>query len=236
MSKKIRKVDYSVDSFKKKESSRATHGLSSHALYYVWLAIKSRCEVATSKQFKDYGGRGIKLCKEWQDVSSFFEWSINNGYQKGKELDRVETNGNYEPSNCRWTSHFQNQRNRRTTILYEYQGQKKSMAEWSATLDIPYTKLNYYVNIKKMPFELAVKNNCNFKKVRNTEQDVKNGASVRYVIKECGLKQSSIVNKLLKLGFTISDSQFSNKLGGTRDFFTDSELVSINRILEQYVS
>lgn len=91
------------------------HGFSRTRLYNIWQAMKTRCYNKNHKFYKDYGGRGIEICKEWQhDFMSFREWSINNGYDDDLTIDRIDVNGNYEPSNCRWAdmkTQNQNKRN-----------------------------------------------------------------------------------------------------------------------------
>ncbi len=74
----------------------------------IWYSIKGRCQDKKHKDFFRYGGRGIKVCKEWcEDFDSFYKWSLKNGYQDGLEIDRRNNDGDYEPSNCRWANQYQ---------------------------------------------------------------------------------------------------------------------------------
>ena len=96
-----------------------THGESKTPLYQVWNAMKVRCVTVNSTNWKDYGARGIRLCDEWMNWENFRDWALLSGYEKGKLLDRINNNGNYEPSNCRWASSAVSGQNRRSTVLNE---------------------------------------------------------------------------------------------------------------------
>ena len=87
-------------------------------LYGIWSSMRSRCNRKSSKSYSDYGGRGIRVCDEWNDYSAFRTWAYENGYDKDAPqwkctLDRIDTNGNYEPNNCRWVSESVQMFNRR---------------------------------------------------------------------------------------------------------------------------
>lgn len=85
-------------------------------LYEVWCNMKERCSCPNSTFYEYYGGRGISVCDEWlKNYNSFREWSFNNGYNANLELGRIDNDGNYEPNNCHWVSHYDNYRNRRST-------------------------------------------------------------------------------------------------------------------------
>ena len=93
-----------------------THGLRSTRLYSIWGKIKDRILNSKCEQYKDYGGRGISICDEWKDdFMSFYDWAITNGYEenKGLSIDRIDNDGNYEPSNCRWATQTIQNRNQR---------------------------------------------------------------------------------------------------------------------------
>lgn len=86
-----------------------THGLSKHPLYSVWESMVSRCERVNSINYKYYGAKGIKVCRKWRDnPSSFVSWALDEGYKKGLQIDRINSNGDYEPKNCRFISKTEN--------------------------------------------------------------------------------------------------------------------------------
>ncbi len=97
-----------------------THGKKNTKLYYVWQRMKQRCHYPKSKDFSFYGGRGITVCEEWKNnFQAFYDWAMSNGYFDGLTLDRIDVNGNYEPSNCRWVTmkvQCNNRRPRRTKV------------------------------------------------------------------------------------------------------------------------
>jgi hypothetical protein len=128
----------------KEERKRERHGMKNTKIYDVWANMKSRCFYQKDPCYKHYGGRGITICKEWNNsFLSFYNWAINNGYEQGLELDRIDNNGNYEPNNCHWVTHTQNGRNRRTNVLISYNGQTHCINEWAELLGINKSTLYY---------------------------------------------------------------------------------------------
>lgn len=93
-----------------------THGLVGHKAYRSWIEMKSRCYNPKKTGFKDYGGRGIKVCDEWQTFEGFWQ-DMGDTWQAGLSIDRIETNGNYEPSNCKWSTAKEQGNNRRTNVM-----------------------------------------------------------------------------------------------------------------------
>lgn len=95
-----------------------THGLRSHPLYKIWHWMKERCDSPYATSYPRYGGKGIKVCSEWYDFTVFYSDMID-GYAKGLQLDRKDSKGNYEKSNCRWVTPKVNARNTSRVKLNE---------------------------------------------------------------------------------------------------------------------
>lgn len=100
-----------------KASLRTDHGLHKHPLYGIWKGMIYRCQNKRCEQYHNYGGRGISVCERWvKSVAAFIE-DMNHSWEKGLQIDRIDVNGNYEPSNCRWVSTRVNATNKRNSIL-----------------------------------------------------------------------------------------------------------------------
>ncbi len=110
---------------------KTRHGQCDHPLYGVWSSLRKRCENPACASYANYGGRGIRVCEEWQDFAIFFEWAIGAGWQFGLEIDRIDNDGNYEPGNCRFVTTTANQRNKRDNHLVTAFGETKILIEWS---------------------------------------------------------------------------------------------------------
>ena len=86
-------------------------------LYNIWKNMRKRCNNPNNIRYKDYGGRGIKICNEWDNFEEFKDWSLANGYSDNLEIDRIDNNKGYSPDNCRWVTTKTNNRNRRNTAV-----------------------------------------------------------------------------------------------------------------------
>lgn len=95
-------------------------GESSTRLYATWLGMKRRCTKSNCPDFKNYGGRGIKICDDWmKDFLAFKEWAYSNGYNDDLTIERINVNGNYEPENCTWITLSEQSKNKRNTKCKE---------------------------------------------------------------------------------------------------------------------
>jgi hypothetical protein len=112
------------------ERSR-THGLSHTRLFSIWCGMKSRCYNSHQPRYNDYGGRGIIICDEWfNDFKAFYDWGMANGYQDNLSIDRINNDKGYSPDNCRWADSDEQQRNKRSNIVIEHNGENRTLAEW----------------------------------------------------------------------------------------------------------
>ena len=108
------------------------HGESKTDLYDVWTAIKQRCFNKKSTAYQWYGKRGITVCEEWESsYESFRDWSLRNGYIHGLTIDRIDSNGNYCPENCRWVTRRDQARNKRSSVKVTYKGITMNAADWA---------------------------------------------------------------------------------------------------------
>lgn len=110
------------------------HGLYGHRLNRIWNSMKTRCNYTKSANYKNYGGRGIKVCEEWCNKGmgfiNFYNWAIANGYEehvreygeKNTTIDRIDVNGNYEPSNCKWSTLLEQAKNKRPITTQRRKG------------------------------------------------------------------------------------------------------------------
>lgn len=113
-----------------------THGQAHTRLYNVWNGMRQRCSNPNNGEWHNYGGRGIKVCKEWNEYESFRKWALSNGYDEDAEygkcsIDRIDTDGNYEPSNCRWVDYKVQGNNRRGCTSITADGKTQTIAEWA---------------------------------------------------------------------------------------------------------
>ena len=132
-----------------------THNQRHTRLYEVWKGIKQRCYNPKHRAYHNWGGRGIKMCEDWKNnFQSFYDWSYANGYspenQKDEKnkltIDRIDVNGNYEPSNCRWVKRSKQARNKRANKIISYRSEEHCLVEWCEYLNLNYPTIYSRLN------------------------------------------------------------------------------------------
>lgn len=104
------------------KSNHYKHGKTGTRIYRIYANMKTRCYNMNYPKYNDYGGRGITVCEEWKNsFNSFYTWAISNGYTDKLTIDRIDNNGNYTPSNCRWVDYHIQGINKRNTKKYKYE-------------------------------------------------------------------------------------------------------------------
>jgi hypothetical protein len=120
---------------------RAKHGMYKSKVYHAWQTMRDRCNNSNNARFHRYGGRGITVCDRWHEFDNFY--ADMGDAPHGTSLDRIDTDGNYEPSNCRWATPKQQSNNTSTNTHVTYNGKTQTLAEWAAELGIPYSRIVY---------------------------------------------------------------------------------------------
>lgn len=140
-----------------KKGNHRTHELSKTKLYNVYHSMKARCYNKRNKDYPYYGGRGIEICKEWLDnFVAFYKWANENGYEKGKSIDRINNDGNYEPENCQWVDQKIQNNNTRQNHSIEINGIAKTLSEWCEQLNVPKSTVKYRVYNMNMTYKEAL--------------------------------------------------------------------------------
>ena len=125
-------------SINSKKERAMTHGMTKTRLYREWAGIIQRCENPKDTSYKRYGKQGIAVCEEWHKFEVFKDWAMANGYSDDLTIDRIDSNGNYEPSNCRWVDVVAQNNNQKTNVTFEYNGETHTLAEWSRLYGMNY--------------------------------------------------------------------------------------------------
>lgn len=114
--------------------------------YNSYRSMMDRCYRKNAHNYSFYGGRGIKVCDEWQDIESFAIWCEHSNYREGLTLDRIDVDGNYEPSNCKWSTRKEQANNRRNTVYVTIDGVTKTLSQWADFVGISHSTISdrYY--------------------------------------------------------------------------------------------
>lgn len=128
----------------KLEGNNKKHGQSESRIYQTYRGMKDRCFNKNSVRYETHGARGISICDEWlgkDGFENFYKWAMENGYREDLTIDRIDNDGNYEPSNCRWADNITQCNNKTTNVLVTYDGETHTVAEWARIVGIKYGTL-----------------------------------------------------------------------------------------------
>jgi len=123
-----------------------THGMTNTTIYAVWKSMRRRCNKPNDPGYKNYGGRGITICRRWDKFENFY--ADMGDKPKGLSIERVDNYGNYEPSNCKWATREEQDRNKRNNRIIKYEGREQCLTDWARESGINYrtlcSRLNKY--------------------------------------------------------------------------------------------
>jgi hypothetical protein len=127
--------------------SRSTkHGLCSraspHSLFQTWAGMHDRCSNPNSKRYKDYGGRGIRVCQRWGEFDLFVA-DIGPKPSPSHSIDRIDNDGPYSPENCRWATRKEQARNTRRNVMITHDGETLCLQDWSARIGVDHRRLQW---------------------------------------------------------------------------------------------
>lgn len=134
------------------------HGLHGTRVYNIWKAMKERCYTKTATRYKDYGGKGIRICPEWEhDAKAFCDWAMNNGYADNLTIDRIDVYGDYSPQNCRWVSLREQANNRTNNVRILHNGELVTLAEFCRLNNLEYKSFYQNFRTRKKSLEESMK-------------------------------------------------------------------------------
>lgn len=152
-------MNYQLKGYKRPEVSgvlngKYKHGMTNHPSFRLWHLMMSRCYTPTNRMYASYGGRGIGVCERWHEFKNFYADMGDRPHRMS--LDRVDNDGNYEPSNCRWATQRQQQRNRTNNVTVDFRGKAILLCELVEQQPISYNAVQGRVYRKKISHQEAV--------------------------------------------------------------------------------
>lgn len=186
----------------------ATHGSSHNSrLYDIWVNMRQRCSNENADKSGRYVKRGISVCESWEtSFEEFRDWAYENGYSDTLTIDRIDYDGNYEPSNCRWATYEQQARNKSSNRIETYKGVTASLVELCEIFDKNYHLVNCriqqgwsFIDAMELPCGSETKRHHHYLTFRGETKTLAQFA------KELGFKRS-IIGERLKRGWTVEEA------------------------------
>jgi len=163
-------------------------------LYMIFNHMKRRCYSESSPRYKDYGGRGIKICAEWMDSQSgfdrFVDWALSNGYADDLTIDRIDVDGDYSPQNCAWETRKEQNNNKRETIWVEYRGERIQLKKLCEREGVKYDTVHNRYAVLGWDIERAL------------HEPTQLETSFAKKCREHGMSESVVRDRIRKLGWS----------------------------------
>ena len=143
---------YSCGCYNSEISSKRSyvHGGGGTRLYRIWKDMLARCCKESHRGYKDYGGKGVYVCEEWKDnFVNFRDWSLNNGYSDELSIDRIDSEREYSPANCRWATLIEQANNTSRNLKFTIDGRTETLANWCRIYNVPYKRVHGRVYAQK---------------------------------------------------------------------------------------
>ena len=196
------------------KEKQTTHGKTNSRIYKIWGNMKARCYNSNNAAYRNYGGRGIKVCDEWlNSFEAFDSWAMANGYSDDLTIDRVDNNGNYEPSNCRWATVKEQSNNTRVNVYYTHDGKTQSMKMWAEELGYDYAlirdrhKLHPDISFEEL---FVPKNKCIVITYNGKTQNIRAWAN------ELQIPFNTIYSRYYRYGIEHPEQLFNPKVRGRK--------------------
>lgn len=115
-------------------------------LFNIWCCMRQRCNNPNHPRYSQYGGKGVAICVEWRNFKNFRLWALSHGYSESLTIDRIDNNGSYEPSNCRWATRKEQENNMTRNHIITHDGISRTISEWADALGFKYTTMKLRVH------------------------------------------------------------------------------------------
>ena len=179
------------------------HGEGKTKLYKVWSSMRDRCNNPRCKDYKYYGAKGVRVLPEWDEFLDFKRWALRNGYQEnsGLSIDRIDSNGNYEPRNCRWATRDTQANNMSSNHIIEYNGETHNLTEWAKIKGINPRVLEKRINSYHWDITKALETPANSHRIKYEIDGSVYG--LKELAKKYQINYYTLYNRIFSYGYTI---------------------------------
>ena len=175
--------------------SRITHGMTDTRLYSIWSSMKRRCYNTHEAAYLHYGGKGVKVCDEWLDFKSFYDWAIHNGYADDLTIERIDIDKDYCPENCTWITLAMQTHNKGDTRKVNLNGEVMPLKTACEALGLPYKAVHLRITRYGMTFEEAI-----------SKPFADKSQSLKHLCRERGVSYSTAFYHVKYCGWTVEEA------------------------------